>query len=149
MTEDTDPDTLCVVSVEDNPGDVRLIEEGIAAVDRDIELVHYRNGERALETFTGTGDDSAVRPDLLFVDMNLPGTSGVEILRRLRQERPDDSLPVVVLSSSENPEDVRRAYAESANAYLTKPTDPDAFIQQVVAAVRFWLTATQSDTQPC
>ena len=50
-------------------------------------------------------------------------------------------MPIVIVSSSENPEDIRRVYEESANAYLTKPTDPDEFIQAIAAAAQFWIPA--------
>ena len=137
-----DSTPLCVLSVEDNPGDIRLIEEAVAAVADDVRLRQYSHGQRAIEALSGADESTHPSPDLVFVDLNLPGKSGVEILRRIRENASPDDVPVVVVSSSENPEDIRRVYAASANAYLTKPADPDAFIEMIAAAVRFWLPIT-------
>lgn len=137
-----DSTTSLVVSVEDNPADVRLIEEGIAAVDGDIDLRVYNNGRTAIERLTGDGGVPTEPIDLLLLDLNIPDKSGLEILRLLRGDSQFDSVPIVAVSSSQNPEDVRRVYEESANAYVTKPADPDEFIQSVAAAVRFWIPST-------
>ena len=137
-----------VVSVEDNPADVRLIEEGVSAAGDDIELRVFNNGQRAVEQLLG-GGVSVEAISLVLLDMNTPGKSGLEILRLLRDDPQFDVVPVVTVSSSENPEDIRRVYDASANAYLTKPSDPDEFIQAIAAAVRFWIpsvaTASTND----
>ncbi len=134
-----------IVSIEDNPGDIRLIEEAIRTVDSDIELVQYSNAEEALAALTASDDTAGLDVDLLLLDMNIPGKSGLEILTQLRTEWSTDSLPIAVVTSSENPEDIRRVYEESANAYIKKPADPDEFIQRIGDAVRFWVPATRED----
>jgi CheY-like chemotaxis protein len=138
-----------VVSVEDNPADVRLIEEGVSAAGDDIELRVFNNGQRAVEQLLGDGGVSVEAISLVLLDMNIPGKSGLEILQLLRDDPQFDVVPVVTVSSSENPEDIRRVYDASANAYLTKPSDPDEFIQAIAAAVRFWIpsvaTASTND----
>lgn len=139
--------TPLVVSVEDNPADVRLIEEGVAAVGGAVELRVYNNGQRAVEALTGDGEVPAESVNLVLLDLNLPGKSGLEILRLLRDDPQFNCVPVVTVSSSENPDDIRRVYDASANAYLTKPSDPDEFIQAIAAAVRFWIpSVTTSPT---
>jgi len=138
-----------VVSVEDNPADVRLIEDGVSAADDDTELRVFNNGQRAVEQLLGDGGVSVDAISLVLLDLNTPGKSGLEILRLLRDDPQFDVVPVVTVSSSENPEDIRRVYDASANAYLTKPSDPDEFIQAIAAAVRFWIpsvaTASTND----
>lgn len=138
--------TPLVVSVEDNPADVRLIEEGVAAVDRDIDFRVYNNGRNAIEQLTGDGGVPAESVQLVLLDLNIPGKSGLEILRYLRKDPELDAVPVLTVSSSENPDDIRRIYEASANAYLAKPTDPDEFIQMITAAVRFWMPPTSKST---
>ncbi len=133
--------TPLVVSVEDNPADVHLIEEGVATVAGDIQLRVYNNGQRAVEQLTGDGGISTESIKLVLLDLNIPGKSGLKILQLLREDPRYDTVPIVIVSSSENPEDIRRVYEESANAYLTKPTDPDEFIQAIAAAARFWIPA--------
>lgn len=139
--------TPLVVSVEDNPADVRLIEEGVATVGCDVELRVYNNGQRAVEALTGDGEVPKESVKLVLLDLNLPGRSGLEILRALRDDPRFNGVPILTVSSSENPEDIRRIYDASANAYLTKPSDPDEFIQAIAAAVRFWIpSVTTSPT---
>lgn len=133
-----------VVSIEDNPGDIRLIEEGITAVDSEIELRSCNNGRRAIDLLTSDGGLLAESIDLVLLYLNLPGRSGFEILKRLREASAFDTIPIVVLSSSTNRDDRRRVYEWSANAYITKPTDPDEFIQTIGAVVRFWIPSTES-----
>lgn len=138
----SDPTTTrIVVSVEDNPGDVRLIQEGVAAVDADIDLRVYNNGQTAIEALIGDEAVIAEPVDLVLIDLNIPGRSGLEILRLLRGDPQFESVPIVAVSSSENPEDIQRVYEESANAYVTKPADPDEFIESIAAVVRFWIPA--------
>lgn len=136
--------TPLVISVEDNPADARLIEEGVAAIDGDIDLRVYSNGRKAIEQLTGDGEGPAESIDLVLLDLNIPGKSGLEILRLLREDPQFDTTPIVTVSSSENPEDIRRVYDASANAYLRKPTDPNEFIQAIVAAARFWIPSVTS-----
>lgn len=140
----TESDTLCIVSIDDNPGDARLIEEGVTAVGTELELRSYDNGRQAIDGLTGDDSLSAESIDLVLLDLNLPGTSGFEILKQLRGKSTFDAVPIVVLSSSRNPDDRRRVYEYSANAYVTKPTDPDEFIQTIGSAVRFWVPSTRT-----
>lgn len=134
--------TAIVVSVEDNPADTRLIKEGIRAVDSDVELRVYSNGQNAVDRLLGDGERSPARIDLLLLDINLPGKSGLEILRLLNGEPQYNGVPIVAVSSSKNPEDIQRVYEASANAFLSKPSDPDEFIQTIAAAVRFWIPSS-------
>jgi len=139
---DPDTPTAVVVSVEDNPADVRLLEEGVAAVDADIDLRVYNNGRTAVERLVN-GENVVDEPvGLVLLDLNIPGKSGLEILRELRGDSAFDGAPIVVVSSSTNPEDIRRVYEATANAYLTKPSDPDEFIRTIAAAVQFWIDAS-------
>lgn len=138
--------TPLVVSVEDNPADARLIEEGVAAVGTDIDLRVYNNGQTAIDRLTGDDGPPPESIDLVFLDLNVPGKSGLEILRLLRGASQFDVVPIVTVSSSENPDDIQRVYGAAANAYLTKPTDPDEFIQTIAAAVRFWIPTLSTPT---
>ncbi|ESS10090.1 MAG: HoxA-like transcriptional regulator [uncultured archaeon A07HN63] len=85
-------------------------------------------------------------PDLILLDLNLPGNAGLEILEIVRNESAFQRVSVVVISSSENPADINRSYELSANAYITKPADPDEYISMIGAAVGFWIAATRSTT---
>lgn len=127
-----------VVAVEDNPGDVRLIEEGIDAAGIALDLTVINNGRRAIEALTDL-EDTRDHPDLLLLDLNVPGNSGFDVLEAVRTETAFRNVPVVVVSSSENADDIQRVYESAANAYVTKPTDPDEYIRMIVSAVEFWI----------
>ncbi|WP_299268002.1 response regulator [Halorientalis sp.] len=135
-----------VLAVEDNPGDVRLLEEGVGAADASLELHVCNNGRLAIERLTGDGGPAPDHPDLVLLDLNLPGKSGLEVLQAIRDDTQFDTVPVIVVSSSENPDDVRGVYEHAANAYVTKPADPDEYIEAVAAAVQFWIPGvTETD----
>lgn len=131
----------CVLAVEDNPGDVRLLKEGVATTDVPVDLTVCNNGSTAVEWLTGEECVGRDEPQLILLDLNVPGKSGYEVLQTVRNDTRFNDVPVVVVSSSQNPDDVQRVYEESANAYLTKPADPDEYIRMIAAAIRFWLPA--------
>ncbi|MEF8784591.1 MAG: response regulator [Haloarculaceae archaeon] len=143
-----DVSTPRVFVIEDNPADIRLMKEGVdtAGIDLDLEVIN--NGQQAIDQLTAIGADTTEdHPDLILLDLNLPNRSGFEVLAAIRNETAFRTAPVVIISSSENREDVTQAYESSANAYVTKPADPDEYIQMVDATVEFWITnATPSPT---
>ena len=129
-----------VISVEDNPADVRLVEEGIKASGVELELEVIHSGGRAIEQFQTIDSDAVTaQPDLVLLDLNLPDRSGFDVLETIRTETDFQDVPVVVISSSNSNDDIRRVYELSANAYVTKPVDPDEYIQMLQATVNFWI----------
>lgn len=135
-----------VIAIEDNPADVRLVEEGIEAAGIDLELQVIHSGGRATEQLRAIDADAvAAHPDLILLDLNLPDKSGFDVLQTIRTETEFQDVPAVVISSSKSDDDIRRVYELSANAYVTKPVDPDEYIQMVKATVNFWiLRSTQA-----
>ncbi|WP_435125611.1 response regulator [Halobaculum sp. D14] len=130
-----------VLLVEDNPGDVRLVEEAFDGGDVDATLHVVGDGVDALDFLHRRGDHAdAPRPDLVILDLNLPRKNGDEVLREVREHPEIDYVPVTILTSSTADEDVLSSYEHSANAYLTKPADPDEFIENVRSLERFWLS---------
>ena len=130
-----------VVAVEDNPADVRLIEEGVAAAGVELALTVYNSGRTAADQFRAIDAETpADHADLILLDLNLPGASGLELLTLVRTETPFPGVPVVIISSSESRDDINRAYEHAANAYVTKPTDPDNYIDMIEATIEFWIT---------
>ena len=123
-----------ILLVEDSAGDVMLTREAIAELELPIDLSVARDGEAALELVA-----SSPRPDLILLDLNLPKMNGKEVLSELKSSDRLKTIPVIVLSTSMAPEDVRRCYELHANCYVTKPTNLERFIDMIRRIADFWL----------
>jgi CheY-like chemotaxis protein len=129
-----------ILLVEDNPGDVRLTQEALKQGSTPHQLEVASDGEEALDyLFQRDGYESAQRPDLVLLDLNLPKCDGREVLDRVKTEPELRQIPVVVLTTSEAAEDIRHAYEHNANCYITKPVDLDDFLEVVQGIEDFWL----------
>ncbi len=129
-----------VLLVEDNPGDIRLIEEALKEGKLPHSLHKVRDGAEAVEFLTRTGQYSdAPRPDLIILDLNLPRKDGREVLAEVKLNPDLRLIPVVVLTTSQAQTDILRAYDLNANCYITKPVDLDELIKVVLAIESFWL----------
>ena len=130
-----------ILLVEDNPGDVRLTEEAFREGNIANTLHVVDDGIEALEFLHRHGDYAdAPRPDIILLGLNLPRKNGEEVLEEISEDRELLRIPVIVLTSSEAEADVMRSYDLRANAYLTKPVDPDVFVDTVRAFEQFWLS---------
>jgi CheY-like chemotaxis protein len=115
---------ITVLLVEDDPGDVLLIREVFDEHELVKRLEVVSDGVEAMSYVRGEGEYAgSERPDLILLDLNLPRKSGAEVLAEIKGDPALASIPVVVLTTSESDEDVRRAYSHHANAYITKPVD--------------------------
>ena len=134
-------DPADILLVEDNPGDVRLTQEALKNGRIDNTLHVVRDGVAALEFLERRGEYAdAPRPDIVLLDLNLPRKNGDEVLEAMDEDPDLDHIPVIVLTSSESHADVVRSYDLNANAYLTKPVDPDEFISTIQKLEEFWLS---------
>ncbi|ELY63889.1 response regulator receiver [Natrinema versiforme JCM 10478] len=126
--------------VEDNPGDVRLIEEAFKSAGFATTFHTVTDGAAAIDFLQDqAATDSGPNLDLMLLDLNLPRTDGFEVLETIKDDPALSSLPVLVLTSSEATEDIVKSYELCANAYLTKPTDPAEFADIGRAVEAFWI----------
>lgn len=138
-----------VLLVEDNMGDVLLIQEGMREIQSNAHLNIVRDGREALAflhhqpPFTDPPN-----PDLILLDLNLPRMNGHEVLAQIRADERLKLIPVIVLTTSEAPEDVRRAYELHANSYVTKPADLDRLFATLAAIEAFWLSCAVGPPVP-
>ncbi|MDQ1423263.1 MAG: hypothetical protein QOD72_761 [Acidimicrobiaceae bacterium] len=134
--------------VEDNAADVRLTREALRDAVAQYELHVASNGVEAL-AFLHSEPPFAGRswPDLVLLDLNLPGLSGLEVLTIMKQDPLLRSIPVSILSTSGAAADVLSAYDLGANCYIVKPVGFDE-VREVVAAIdRFWFGAVRLPTR--
>ncbi|WP_339103213.1 response regulator [Haloterrigena salinisoli] len=133
-----------VLLVEDNPGDVRLVEEAFHDATADSELHAVSDGEEALDFLYQRGDHaSAPRPDLIILDWNLPRTSGEQVLTELKDDPERKHIPVTVLTGSQDDTDVLDSYRKHANACLRKAVEPEAFMDAIQAYAEFWFSTAR------
>lgn len=132
-----------VLLVEDNPGDAELTRLAFEEAGVECELTVAESGERALElleSVTEVGD--RYRPDLILLDLNLPGMNGNEVLRNVKSSDGLKRIPVIAISSSAAETDVRESYDLHVNSYIQKPMDMAGFVEIVQVIGEFWLDMT-------
>jgi CheY-like chemotaxis protein len=112
-----------ILLIEDNDGDAVLAQEAILYNKSDIELTRARNGSEAFQMLTGT----KAMPDLILLDLNLPGMNGIEILQLLKSDPKTSSIPVIIFSMSNNEADISLCCSLKAEKFITKPIDLRAF----------------------
>ena len=134
--------------VEDSRADIRLTQEAMREVDLRGNLHVVRNGHDALEFLRHRGIyHNAPRPDLILLDLNLPGIGGRDVLAQIKSDRRLRRIPVVVLTSSADAGDVAQIYDLQVNCYITKPVDLDEFLRVLQAIKQFWIdTVTLPET---
>ncbi len=129
-----------VLLVEDNEADVRLTREALREAGENVRLSSVADGDLALAYLRREGGYADVpRPDLVLLDLNLPGMDGREVLEAIKGDRSLRQIPVVVLTTSSEERDVVRAYDAHVNAYVTKPLSFEEFIEAVRSIENFWL----------
>lgn len=141
--------TIEILLVEDNPGDVELTREAFLDGKIGNHINVARDGVEALEYLRRQGAYSnAVRPDIVLLDLNLPRKGGLEVLAELKADPDLRSIPIVVLTTSRDEEDIAHSYHAHANCYISKPVDFDKFMGVVQSLESFWLTVVRLPTKP-
>lgn len=129
-----------ILLVEDNPGDVDLFRESISEEAIRVEFTVANDGVEALRYLRQRRQAGAVLPAIVILDLNLPRKDGRQVLAEVRGDEELRSLPIVVLTSSEAPDDIANSYRLGASCYVTKPVDLDRFRKVVRSIEDFWLS---------
>ena len=136
-----------VLLVEDNQDDELLTLRAFRKNNIANDVVVARDGVEALDYLLGTrahSNNPPPLPEFVLLDLNLPRVSGLEVLKRLREEPRTKFLPIVVLTSSNEEQDLINSYEHGANSYIRKPVDFDKFIDAVRQLGMFWLVLNQT-----
>ncbi len=138
-----------ILLVEDNPGDVDLVKEAMSDGKVCNNLHVVPDGVQAMKFLKGQDNFSeAPSPDLILLDLNLPKKSGREVLQEIKTDPNLQAIPVVILTSSKEEEDICRSYTLHANCYVTKPVRFDQFMKVVRSIEDFWLTVVKLPCRP-
>lgn len=129
-----------ILLVEDNPGDARLVEEAFTDAGLLNSLHVVTDGDEALDfVYQREAYTETPQPDVILLDWNLPRTSGDEVLAELKGDAELEHIPVVVLTGSKAHTDRAKAYELQASAYITKPAEPEEFVDTICSVKQFWL----------
>jgi two-component system response regulator len=138
-----------ILLVEDSPADAELTMRALRKANLGNHLVWVKDGQEALDFIYCTGQYEGRidrRPKLVLLDLKLPKLDGIDVLRRIKSDVAKRTIPVVMLTSSNEERDIVESYALGVNSYLVKPVDFQKLGEQVVAAGLYWLVANRSPT---
>ena len=129
-----------ILLVEDNEDDEKLTLRAMRLSEIPNIVIVARDGAEAIEYIETHADYPSRLPSLVLLDLKLPKLSGLEVLARVRSNSSTQTLPVVVLTSSDEESDIQQSYMLGANSYIRKPVDFDEFIDSVRQLGQYWLT---------
>jgi two-component system response regulator len=134
-----------IVIVEDDPNDLELTQRALKRQNLANPIRTFNDGAEVVEFFFGPQADERVwhDPKLILLDLKLPKVSGLEVLRQLKQDKRTKHIPVVVLSSSREDQDIALAYDLGANSYIVKPVEFDGFMAAVAQVGGYWMLLNQ------
>ena len=130
-----------ILLVEDNPVDVMITKEAFnsARVSNNVHVAE--DGEKALDFLHKQGEYMAVpTPEIILLDLNLPRKDGRDVLAEVKADPSLRRIPVIILTTSESPEDIWRSYELQANCFITKPVDMEQFTKALDSLGEFWFT---------
>jgi CheY-like chemotaxis protein len=129
---------LRILVIEDNQDHARILKWSFEQSGRRNRIQFFSDPEPALKQLFQDSPDTSTVPDLIFLDLNLPRIDGKEVLKTLRSDDRTRSIPVIVLSSSDREEDIRRAYQLGANTYISKSQLLDRLSESLGVIQEYW-----------
>ncbi|WP_420459813.1 response regulator [Neolewinella sp.] len=126
-----------ILLIEDDPSEAQLAQRTLRKIDPELEVIRLHDGEDFLNYYHQHPTPRDF--DLAIMDLHMPRTSGLEVLRTLQQEDQRTPFPIVMFSSSENQQDIAQAYAYGSSAFVTKPSTVADYRRALSNIVRFWV----------
>ena len=135
------PEDIKILLIEDNPDDVELTLMAFKKHNLANHITVARDGEEALDIIFQNGKENAegLRPDLILLDLKLPKVDGMEVLRQIKENPETKVIPVIVLTSSKEENDLAESYRLGANSYIRKPVNFEKFTEVVMQLGLYWL----------
>ncbi|MCF7794672.1 MAG: response regulator [Candidatus Cloacimonetes bacterium] len=131
-----------ILLVEDNLNDVKLTKKALQKQDLNAKVAHVENGQEAIDYIFCRNKFSDRKkssfPNLILLDLKLPKMDGLEVLKILKKDERTKSIPIVVLTSSDQDSDIEKSYDLGANSYIVKPVDFDQFMKSVTELGLYW-----------
>lgn len=125
-------ETISIIMVEDDDGHARLIEKNLRRAGISNAIMHFTTGKQAVDYFFDeNGIANHVEPMLVLLDLNLPEMDGYDVLTRLKGDLRTRAIPVIILTTTDNPREIDRCYELGCNVYVTKPVDYEAFAEAI------------------
>jgi len=134
-----------ILLIEDNGVDAILTMRAFEKVDIAFNLHLAKSGSEALEMLSNYSADSSSPVNLILLDLNLPDISGIEVLKRIKSNKNTKRIPVVILTSSRNSQDIYQCMEFGANSYIQKPVDFVEFVEIANLMGEYWLLLNQTD----
>jgi CheY-like chemotaxis protein len=131
-----------ILYIEDNEDFVEIVERAIVQINHATTLNSIDDGALALSTLEKLVDEK-VKPKLILIDLNLPGLSGLNLLRKIKETQALRYIPTVMFSTSDNPTDIRQSLESGANAYVIKPLGYSNLVKCLSAIHEFWLKTVE------
>jgi len=142
-----------ILLIEDNPDDVVLTLRAFKKNNIANDVVVAGDGLEALDYLFGTGKykerDISIKPAIILLDLKLPKMDGLKVLERMRADERTKLLPVVILTSSKEEQDIIGSYSLGANSYIRKPVDFNKFVEAVKHLQLYWLVMNELPPQEC
>lgn len=129
-----------ILLVEDNDGDIQLTLDAFEESKVKTNISVVKNGRDALDFLHRRESFAeAAKPDLILLDINIPIYNGHEVLADIKQDPVLKKIPVIMLTTSSNPNDINKAYEHHSNSFVTKPIEMDDFLVAILKIEDFWL----------
>mgnify|MGYP003392983443 CR=1 FL=1 len=126
------PEQFVLVMIEDDEGHATLIKKNLRRAGIGNKMIHFDNGTSVLDYFFGKENgDSTYEKTLVLLDLNLPEVDGYEVLKRLKNSPRTKNIPVIVLTTTDNPKEIDRCYELGCNVYITKPVEYENFTDAI------------------
>lgn len=125
---------VTIILAEDDDGHASLIKKNLQRIGIENEILHFRDGEETLNFFFGTGAGPHMKSGtsyVLLLDIRMPKTDGLEVLRKLKSDSVLQKMPVIMITTTDDPDEVERCHALGCNVYIAKPVDYDRFVKSM------------------